>query len=91
MITNVDSMRSETLQSDLASYIKTKILFDEKQHIGAEQSLLGTGILDSTGILELVSFIEEHYALKFHDEELIGENFDTIARIAAIIQKKSNN
>ncbi len=85
------TMNSNHITVELADYIKSKILFDEKQHIDDDQSLLGSGILDSTGILELVSYIEEHYALKFLDEELIGENFDTIARIAAIVQKKTQS
>ena len=89
MLTNQTIMQSPDIKSEIASYIKTKILFDEKQVIGADQSLLGSGILDSTGILELVSYIEERFALKFLDEELIGENFDTVARIAAIVQKKT--
>ena len=90
MLSNQTTMQSPDIKVEIASYIKTQILFDEKQVIGPEQSLLGSGILDSTGILELVSYIEEHYGLKFLDEELIGENFDTIARIAAIVQKKSS-
>ncbi len=90
MLSNQLTMQSPDIKVEIASYIKTQILFDEKQVIGPEQSLLGSGILDSTGILELVSYIEEHYGLKFLDEELIGENFDTIARIAAIVQKKTS-
>ncbi len=82
-------MQSPDINAEIAEYIKTKILFDEKLVIGTDQSLLGSGILDSTGILELVSYIEERFELKFLDEELIGENFDTIARIAAIVKKKT--
>ncbi len=82
-------MNSNHISAEIASYIQSSILFDEMQSIDTNQSLIASGILDSTGILELVSHLEEHYALEFLNEELIGENFETIARIVAIVQKKS--
>ena len=89
MNVNQLGITSEEIHSEITAYIKTNILFDERIEIGFDQSLLGSGVLDSTAILELVSHIEEEYSLVFQDEELVGENFDSIARIAAIIQKKA--
>jgi len=53
-----------------------------------DSSLLENGVIDSTGILELVSFIEEKYVISIKDEELIPENFDSIGKISTFIERK---
>jgi acyl carrier protein len=51
-------------------------------------SFLEQGILDSTGVLELVSWVEETYAIEVTDGELIPENFDSVDKLTAYIWKK---
>lgn len=51
-------------------------------------SLLDKGIIDSTGVLELVAHLEETYGIKVEDEELIPENLDSIANVTAFITRK---
>jgi len=51
-------------------------------------SLLESGIIDSTGVLELVMFIEEKYSIKIEDEELIPENLDSIDNIIKFLKTK---
>ncbi len=46
------------------------------------------GIIDSTGILEVITFIEEDFGIKVKDEEMIPENLDSINNLAAFIQRK---
>ena len=46
-----------------------------------DTSLLEAGIIDSTGILELINHLEERYGIKVNDDELVPENLDTIASI----------
>ena len=53
-----------------------------------DQSLLETGIIDSLGIMQLLTFIEEEFKIKVQDEELIPENFETINSILNLIEKK---
>jgi acyl carrier protein len=48
-------------------------------------------VLDSTGVLELITFLETEYGVKFNDDELTAENFDSLARIRSIISRKLNN
>ncbi|MDF1543984.1 MAG: acyl carrier protein [bacterium] len=52
-------------------------------------SLLDLGIIDSTGILELVQYIEETFEISVDDAELVPENFDSIDNLIGFIQKKS--
>ncbi len=51
-------------------------------------SLLDKGIIDSTGVLELVGFVEEHYGISFEDEELVPENLDSVNNLMNFINRK---
>lgn len=55
-----------------------------------ETSLLDSGVIDSTGVLEVISFIEQEFGVEVADEEMLPENLDSIARIAAYVSKKKN-
>jgi acyl carrier protein len=59
--------------------------------IADNDSFLEKGIIDSTGILELVSYVEEEFDIEVADEELIPDNFDSIEKLAAYTQKKTEN
>lgn len=54
-------------------------------------SFLDKGIIDSTGVLELVSFIEETFNFKVEDEELIPDNLDSLSKLTSYIKKKTEN
>ena len=56
-----------------------------------DDSFLEKGIIDSTGVLELISFVEDKYCINVEDEELIPDNFDSVNRLAAYITSKSSN
>lgn len=53
-----------------------------------EASLLDHGIIDSTGVLEVILFIEETFDIKVEDSEMLPENLDSIERIADFIARK---
>jgi len=53
-------------------------------------SLLELGIIDSTGVLELVGFMEEKFNLQVEDEDLVPENLDSVDNLVGYIQKKTN-
>jgi acyl carrier protein len=63
-------------------------MFDEKKQITDDDSLMGTGIVDSTGILEVIAFLESVYGVRFLDNELNAENFDSLGRIIAFMKTK---
>jgi acyl carrier protein len=52
-------------------------------------SLLDKGIIDSTGVLELVGFIEENFKVQVKDEELVPENLDSVDNLVSYIESKS--
>jgi acyl carrier protein len=53
-----------------------------------DTSFLDEGIIDSTGVLEMVDFLEETYNISVEDEEVLPENFDSINNLAAYIARK---
>lgn len=62
----------------------------EHDELGDKDSLLDKGIVDSTGVLELVGFLEEMFEIQIDDEELIPDNLDSVDKITAYINKKQN-
>ena len=52
-------------------------------------SLLEEGIMDSTGVLDLVMFIEETFGIRVKDEELVPENLDSVNKLVAFVERKT--
>ena len=84
-------MGKKEISETVSHFIKKNLLFDENYKLDESASLLQTGIINSTGILELITFIESTYHFRFEDEELISENFDSIERINTFLTQKINH
>lgn len=76
------------IEREVHSFIVTNFLFGQSLDLQPEESLLGRGLIDSTGVLELVDFIEERYAIKVEDEEVIPGNLDSIKNVATYVVRK---
>jgi len=63
--------------------------FPLAQRVADDAHLLETGIIDSLGILEIVSFVEQEFKISISDEDLVPENFRSIASLATFIVSKS--
>lgn len=57
--------------------------------IADDDSFMDTGIIDSTGILELVAFIQDEFKIEVRDDELVPDNFDSIAKLSGYISRKT--
>ena len=66
----------------------TANFYVEPASLADDASLLEQGIVDSTGVLEVVSFLEAEFGIAVADEELLPENLDTIGRISAFVARK---
>jgi len=62
----------------------------EESDLNDSDSLLDKGIIDSTGVLELVGFLEEHYEFTIEDDELVPENLDSVNNLIKFIEKKKS-
>ena len=78
-------MATETI---LQKYIEDEILMGKKRSVSVDQSLMGSGILDSVRLLQLIAFIEKQFGILISDAEMVADNFRTIARIASVIESK---
>ena len=79
----------ESIEDALREFIVDNFLFGQDgADLRDEASLLEHGIIDSTGVLELVSFLEGGYQFKIDDEELIPENLDSIGNLARFVRRK---
>jgi len=79
-------MASVTQQ--VRAFIVQNYLFDRGDQLTDDQSFLESGIIDSTGVLELVAFLEKTYGIAIDDDELIPENLDSIDRISKFLKSK---
>ncbi len=78
------------IEDEIRKCIEDTFILDGEDHFGDEDSLLEKGVIDSTGVLELVALIEEKYDFKIKDEEISPENLDSIKNISQFIQSKLN-
>ena len=75
------------IESRVRDYIRANILYGSPDRLGASDSLLDAGVSDSTGAMELVTFIETEFALEVTDSDLTPENLDSIGAISAFIER----
>ena len=82
---------SDEIKSIVAEYIRENFLYGkETMSLGDDLSFYNEGILDSTGVLELVEFVEENFQISVEDDELVPDNLDSLGKISAFIAKKMN-
>ncbi|RAI44310.1 acyl carrier protein [Rhodoplanes roseus] len=81
-----------TMRRDqIRTFINDNFLFrEDRESIADGDSLLDAGLIDSTGILELVAFLETEFGLVVDDADIVPENLDSIDRIAAYVDSKLN-
>jgi len=83
---NIAYMRE--LKDKIRTFVVENFLFGNNENLEDTTSFLEEGIIDSTGVLELVTFIEEEFSITVEDEELIPENLDSICNVTAYLEKK---
>lgn len=71
-------------------FIIENFLYGEAGQLREDTSFLGNSIIDSTGILELVSFLEEKFGIVVSDDEIVPENLDSLKNIDSYVSRKLN-
>ena len=81
-----------SIENKVRDFIIENFLFGvPDDRLGPDDSLLERGILDSTGVMELVAFLEKTYQILVEDEELDPDNLDSISRISAYVGRKQTH
>lgn len=77
------------IKSKLKTFIKDNFLLGyDSFNFGDDDSFLERGVIDSTGVLELVNYIEETFGINVEDEELVPDNLDSLNRLAGYVERK---
>lgn len=79
------------IEKQVRDYILDNLLFTtDAAALANDASFLEKGIIDSTGILEMIFFLEQQFGIKVGDKELIPENLDSVNNIVRFVQAKKN-
>jgi acyl carrier protein len=86
--TPVSAIDATTIKSTVRRYIDDYFLMGADGNYADDASFMDSQMLDSTGFLELVQFIEETYAIKVDDTEMVPENLDSLDAVSAYVLRK---
>jgi acyl carrier protein len=79
---------SDVIRSAIRNFIEENFLFQiGDQNLADDQSLLEAGVVDSTGVLELVAFLEDTFHFQIADKDIIPQNLDTVDSITAFVER----
>jgi acyl carrier protein len=78
-------------QEQIRRFVTTNFYVPDPSALSDSASFLDAGIVDSTGVLEIVNFLETEFDVKVEDAEMLPENLDSIANLAAFVARKQNS
>lgn len=77
------------IHEEVRNFIVVNFLFGQDTPLADDESLLEKGIIDSTGVLELVGFLESRFGIRVQDGEIIPENLDSIRSLTRFIERST--
>jgi acyl carrier protein len=78
----------EAIQQKLRNFVTETFLFGDGADLRDDDSFIEKGIIDSTGILQVVDFVEQEFGFQVREEDLLPENLDSINQLTAFIQRE---
>jgi acyl carrier protein len=78
----------ENVKEQIRKFVQEAAQRKGVSRVTDDQSLVESGVIDSLGIFRLVAFLEESFRVRIGDEEIVGENFESIVSIERFVQKK---
>jgi acyl carrier protein len=79
---------AENYETLVRNFIVEKFLFEDDGSLSNADSFLENGVIDSTGVLELVAFLEETFGFQMEDDEVVPENLDSIRSASSFVERK---
>ncbi len=80
-------MQTTDIQQDIRDFLVNNFLFQRSEALRDDEPLLGN-IIDSTGVLQFVMFLQEHFAITVEDDEVTTDNLDSLQKAATFVGKK---
>jgi acyl carrier protein len=88
MSNQIETVDIQLIHDQVCDFIRTNFLYSEGDILNDGESLFERGIVDETGILELVMFVEETYGVQVSEADLVPENFDTVNNVVAFVSER---
>ncbi len=80
---------TQKIETEIRAFLAESLLFrEDPNELGGDESMLQAGMIDSTGVLELVMFLESHFDITIHDDEVVPANLDTLNALVAFVARK---
>jgi acyl carrier protein len=76
------------IENHIKQFILQNLYFAENNTLGDEDSFLETGVVDSTGVMELVAFVQTEFGVVVGPQDIVVENFDSIRKVAHFVRRK---
>jgi acyl carrier protein len=76
------------IKQELRQFVVDNFLYGRQGELGDEDSFLENGIIDSTGVLELISFLEERFGLELRETDLTPDNLDSINKVTRLVESR---
>ena len=76
------------IKDRIRQFVTTTFYVPDPAQVTDTTSFLDTGIVDSTGVLEIIAFLQSEFGIEVEDNEILPENLDSVAAIAAYISRK---
>ena len=80
-------MQTQDIERDVRKFIADQFFYGKSEELSSDGSLLGS-VIDSTGLLELVTFLQEHFGITVDDEDIVPENLNSIAQVISYVEGK---
>jgi acyl carrier protein len=84
---NEEGMMSDSVTQTIADFVQQNFVYDDSP-VDPSASFMESGLIDSTGILEVVFFLEETFGISVEDDDVLPEHFDSIVRLSAYVRRK---
>jgi acyl carrier protein len=81
-------MTVQEIRTTLYAFVLERFPAARSHGLTETDSLIAHGIIDSLGVLEIVSFIEEHFGIALADDELVADHFDSLPALAELVHSK---
>ena len=83
-------MSTEQIEAEIREFLINNFIFDPSVRLDAKDSLMENGVVDSTGILEVLMWVESNFGVHVEDSEVLPENFDSIGNMTQYVLRKQS-
>jgi len=80
-------MNKTEIERQIREFLVKNFLFGRSDALRDDTSLLGN-VIDSTGALELMAFLQDNFSITMDDEDMVPENLESIDRVVAYVERK---